>query len=300
MMRKNNAVLERVARQTSRFRQANPKVKAPSSVFQVELDDIASLYTTESTVTSTNFTFDSVVINSQAYRRALNQSKSSQNLTALREQSEVSSDSATIVGSQLSQDEVKNLVKDHELLRGRYQKVKGYLFEESNYVETLQKGFTLWKETKDRELSAMNKDLIALKKEKDAESKRMVAETQEMELSMIHLHEEAKRFSEYFRANNAKRKLLIENHQAELELKEKIIRELHRRIDEDERKARKQDKTIIELQKKLADVKFQESRVEELQEKLQAEKQALMEELQQYKSLDRKLYSNNTIHSTPG
>lgn len=40
-------------------------------MFEYEIDDVASLYSLDSRATSTDFSFDDVIINSQAYRRAL-------------------------------------------------------------------------------------------------------------------------------------------------------------------------------------------------------------------------------------
>lgn len=76
LLQNNNVVLEQVAQRSYKLRQAHPKVRAPPSVFDAVIDDGASVFTYNSTASSTNFSFDDYLVNSQAYRRALAASRS--------------------------------------------------------------------------------------------------------------------------------------------------------------------------------------------------------------------------------
>jgi hypothetical protein len=102
LLQNSHLVLGQVAQRTARFRQAYPRVKAPPSVFRAMVDDTASIYSFNSTATSTNFDFDNDVVNSQAYRRAMASSRSNVNLSAMsagQEHAEDNSDAETVVDS---------------------------------------------------------------------------------------------------------------------------------------------------------------------------------------------------------
>ncbi|ORY17080.1 hypothetical protein BCR34DRAFT_555977 [Clohesyomyces aquaticus] len=289
LLQNNTAVLQNVAYQTGRFRRANPKVKAPASVFEVDFDDVASIYTTNSAATSTNFAFDDLVVNSQAYRRALFQTKSSQNLTPVMEQSEMSSDSATIVDGRMPDEDVQHLVKEHEILREKYQKVKRYFFEQQTQVHRLQ-----------NEKADIIQEMETLKEEKEAELSRVLAERDDIEQSRSHLEEESKRHSTFFRENDAKRKVLIERHEAdrkalserfEAQLKSRtnLLEALQNEIKGLEETTQTKSKEITELKKNIEETKSKaaehEKNLQDVQD-LRTQKAALEEELQRYRSLD--------------
>lgn len=263
LLQNNTAVLQNVAYQTGRFRHANPRVKAPSSVLQFDSDDVASLYTTDSAATSTNFSFDDMVVNSQAYRRALFQSRSSQNLAPVQEQAENSSDSATVVEGKMSEEDVQQLVRDHDTLREKYQKVKRYLFEQMSIVQKYEA------------------EIADLKKKKESEVARLVAENELMEHSRKHLEEESKRYHDFFSENEIKRKALIDSHAIELEQKAQDSAKLETKIAELREKIAETESQGLEQKLKDADARYQQ---------LSEEKNALLVELQQYKTLDRKSY----------
>jgi chromosome segregation ATPase len=228
----------------TKFRQSNPRVKAPSSVFESAIDDVASLYSVDSAASSTDFSFDNLVINSQAYRRALNQTRSSLHLEALKEQSETSSETETVVDIKMdgithtdsipesirnkltanqlyvllnSMDEIikqkseekaeertKELLKPHDELREKYQKIKRYYFD---MLEQKQK------EASEREMLA-------------AEYSRVVAEKAEIEHEKNFMYEQIQRLNSFFSENEEKRKLLVESHEKELRLKDNKIAEV--------------------------------------------------------------------------
>jgi hypothetical protein len=95
-------VLNQVAQRTVSLRQSHPRVKAPSSIFEFSIDDAASIISySDSVMSATDFSFDDVIVNSKAYRRAL-ASVSSQNLSAQARRQRVDSDVDTVVGAEMT------------------------------------------------------------------------------------------------------------------------------------------------------------------------------------------------------
>jgi hypothetical protein len=95
-------VLDQVARRTVSLRQSHPRVKAPSSIFEASIDDAGSIINySESVMSATDFSFDDVVVNSIAYRRAL-ANASSQNLTTQARKQRADSDADTVVGTEIT------------------------------------------------------------------------------------------------------------------------------------------------------------------------------------------------------
>jgi hypothetical protein len=83
-LKRHTNIIEKIARDTARFRQQNSTVKVPQSIFEAARSDTESIYTFNSTATSTYFTFDDIIVNSAAYRRAITSSKEPDSLTNLR------------------------------------------------------------------------------------------------------------------------------------------------------------------------------------------------------------------------
>ncbi|KAF2004242.1 hypothetical protein P154DRAFT_51622 [Amniculicola lignicola CBS 123094] len=204
LLQNNTVVLQNFAYQTGRFRRANPKVKAPTSVFEVEFDDVASMFTADSSTTSTNFAFDDVVVGSQADLHALVQTKSSHNLTPVIEHSEMPSDSATLVDRRMPDEDVQRLVEEREIERKKYQKVKRYYFEQQFQICRLE-----------NELRDQDQHIEALRAEKEAELNRVLAERDSIEQSRTHLEKDSLRYAEFFRENDKQRNFLIERHEAD-------------------------------------------------------------------------------------
>ncbi|KAF2252440.1 hypothetical protein BU26DRAFT_502909 [Trematosphaeria pertusa] len=237
LLENNTTVLQSVAHQTTRFRHANPRVKAPGSVFELEIDDVASLYSVDSVATSTNFAFDDLVVNSQAYRRALAQSRGSVNLAPVQEQSENGSDADTIVETPkpehgMTHEEVQHLLNEHEVLKQKYQLVKRYFFEQQSEMHQLQatvanlqnKIETLENEKeKEKERSAVERD-------------RLLAEKDEIEKSRDFLEEENRRHTDFFRQSEERRKVLFARYDQDNKHKAERLQQLEVQIAKEREK----------------------------------------------------------------
>lgn len=244
LIENNIGTFQSAAQRLVQFRRANPKVKAPSSVFEVAIDDAASIYSSNSTATSTNFIFDDLVVNSQAYRRALNQSRSFTHLAPLQEQSEIPSDTDTVVEGMPS--------------KGLHPKYNIPLRIQERLSPSLVAALVSWtdevvKEWSEREVQTKTGELVAdsavlrekyvkvkkyyfeMQHQKDeqireremlaAEYSRVVAEKAETEHEKQFLQGQVQEHYTFFSENEAKRKQLVEAHAKELKLKEdKILR----------------------------------------------------------------------------
>ncbi|KAF2179065.1 hypothetical protein K469DRAFT_717574 [Zopfia rhizophila CBS 207.26] len=319
LLQNNTSILQGVAQRTSKFRQANLRVKAPGSIFEfAKDDDVASIYSADSRATSTNFIFDDLVVNSQAYRRALSQSRSSVNLAPLQEQSEISSDADTVVeGSpaaeaqkwkiplgirlKLSPGEIntlckrlddavkaysdsdaparfEELTKEHLILKEKYIKLKRYYFEMQEKKDN---------EVRDREMLA-------------AEYTRVVAEKAEVEQTKSFLEEQNVKLTEFFRENENKKKLLIDSHDKVLQIKDDKIVQLEESYAKEKETSTKQRETISSKSSQITaledafnvlEVEHKEcaAKIKECEEQIDvvvAERNAKEDEIQRYKGFD--------------
>jgi hypothetical protein len=190
LLQNNNTVLEQVAQRSYKLRQAHPKIRAPPSVFEEFVDDAKSVFTYNSTASSTNFSFDHYLVNAQAYRRALafSRNDSSRKLSGAEDSGE-RSDNDTIINVPRSiNDDEHSYVKmfkdalstkdcawfevkkssgsSHDEqrfecqegpsymsdIKERYQKVKKYYFEKENQVRQLENVFNKERAEKERVL----------------------------------------------------------------------------------------------------------------------------------------------------
>lgn len=247
-------MMQKSASRLGQFRRANPRVRAPSSVFEMATDDTASLYSTNSTATSTNFIFDDMVVNSQAYRRALSQPRVNLSLTPLQELTEVSSDPDTVVAAMSSGVTDKYKVPTQFLQRLPPPLLDSFHFWIDNlvrgasaieaqshlqYVERAEKereefkrDFDILREKntklrkydvevfEERQMEAKEREMLA------AEYSRVVDEKVEVEHENNFLHEQFQQDSTFVGENEAKRKLIIESHRKELKLKDDEIERL--------------------------------------------------------------------------
>ncbi|OAL01654.1 hypothetical protein IQ06DRAFT_346283 [Phaeosphaeriaceae sp. SRC1lsM3a] len=77
LLQQNSLLLDRVMSQTRSLRDSHPKVIAPRSIFDNQLDEIGSVIGTEDTdLSESTFVFDDLIVNSKVYRRVLAQARS--------------------------------------------------------------------------------------------------------------------------------------------------------------------------------------------------------------------------------
>lgn len=250
LLQNNFGAIQASNQRLTRFRQSNPRVKAPSSVFESAVDDVASLYSVDSTASSTDFTFDDLVINSQAYRRALNQTRSNLNLGPLKEQSEQSSsDTETVVEASIAEDLPQSTTLPYNIpLHIRTRLTKNQNQDLFHYIDQIVD--VKCKEATDeisgqlaQQLAQMSQaseelrqkytkikryyfHMMQQKEQQAAENSRIVAEKAEIEQQKDYLTEQVLRFDKFFGENEAKRKTVVESHEKELGLKNEEIGEL--------------------------------------------------------------------------
>ncbi|KAF2119043.1 hypothetical protein BDV96DRAFT_568953 [Lophiotrema nucula] len=309
LIQNNTAVLQGVAQRTSKFRQANPRIKAPRSVFEVTIDDAASLYSVDSVATSTNFFFDDQVVNSAAYRRILAQSRTS--LTPVKEQSEHATDSGaeTVVNfpEELAQkytvppeirgrltpatygvllkwvddmvgaytkgaeEETKQVVEEKSALAEKYAKVKRCFFEVKQDLEN---------QVRERETLA-------------AEYGRATAEKEEVERTKSALEEMVASGQKFFAEVEEKRKAVSEAHAKEIRIKSRSVRNAIEYAENLKVTERAQMERICELQMKCTSEQVKHSKIShelydcqsEL-EKMHHSHAELEDHIQQYKAYE--------------
>ncbi|KAF2202759.1 hypothetical protein GQ43DRAFT_462125 [Delitschia confertaspora ATCC 74209] len=323
LLRNNTTVLQAVAQKSSKFRQANPRVKAPSSVFELAIDDFTSLYSYDSSATSTNFAFDDDIINSQAYRRALHSSRSPVNLSIVQEQSETSSGSATVVDKpsitesdkwkipigvrlKLSIEEIDSLLakmeemaltqpkvglelekvlEEYNVLKGKYNRVKQLYFELAETKETNLKQIQILNAEIER-LKNENEELLASNLHHDAQNQKH--------------HEDLERAKQHFDRMGLARKNLVESYNKVVKLKDERIEQLEsfNKKDKDlivrfQKSDEEKSTTIGVLAKRLEDLESAHQtcpgRINEFEDhikELMADHRIKEEELNRYKAFD--------------
>ncbi|KAF2016485.1 hypothetical protein BU24DRAFT_409583 [Aaosphaeria arxii CBS 175.79] len=331
LIQANMGTMQNAAQRLGQFRNANAQVKAPRSIFENAFDDVASLYSVDSAATSTNFIFDDVVVNSQAYRRALAQSRSSVALGTLVEQSETSSDADTIVDTPLSrtaskyslpptlgrrlspaesvilQDwiekvsedasgkqhlaELESLKAEHATLVTKYRNVKRLYFDGQRQKE---------EQIKEQEMLA-------------AEYSRVVNEKAEFEKENDHLREDADRRAAFFVQHADKRKLLVESHSKELNLKNAKITELEGKVTSENTafsqlltRSNEQKATILQLESERDRLQSQgrslsdsHKNLEDMCDRLKTENEEKELNLQRYKGFEAIIEQLRTLSPAP-
>lgn len=104
-MQTNSRILTKVSQDVRKLRRSYPRIRAPSSIFELPMNDVESINTAMS---STMFAFDDDVVDSTAYRRALT-GGAPKRLGPLAEQSEGDHDD---VSSRI--DVLRSLLRERE------------------------------------------------------------------------------------------------------------------------------------------------------------------------------------------
>ncbi|KAF2727460.1 hypothetical protein EJ04DRAFT_557379 [Polyplosphaeria fusca] len=314
------AGLQGLAQQTKKFRRANPRINAPSSVFEVAIDDVASLYSVDSTATSTNFLFDDQVINSTAYRRTLqSQSRSDVLPTPLQEQSETSpfTDIAVEVSAEVAKKYIIPLNVRGKLSPGLIASLQNWIDgkvqeQTMKEVEAFEHAAAMNLALK-TECAELKKKYFAAQQEKEAQTRehemrdaaytRTATEKTEAEEEIILLRDMSIKHQMYFKDIDEKRKSTNEAHLKEMRLlrgnielgkqkSEELQKELEtvrRRAERDKNAAQKNYERVIKSNSE------HEKEMSSILEKLKAKET----ELQHFKSIEPLLEQIRLLSPAP-